>query len=122
MNRLFATLTFCIISSCAYADTAIEDQINSACQRHAISLSGELQLSIFQDMSEAQAEQVRHRAMISCNAYFHQAFVDNPSAREVAAEKSRAEMIEKETTEEKLKRWLSEEPERNAGHKRLQKH
>jgi hypothetical protein len=122
MKRFFAALTFCIVSTCSSADTAIEDQINSACQRHAISLSGELQLSIFRDMSEAQAEQVRQKAMISCNSYFQQAFVDNPTAREVAEEKSRAEMIEKETTEERLKRWLSEEPERNAGHKRLQKH
>ncbi len=118
----FFRLSLCLcLSQSLAAQSALEEQIDTACLRHAISFNSELPKVLQQTISVEQTEQLQQLAINSCRSHFHQSFVNHPTAREVASEKDRAEMIENESTQEKVKRWLSEEPERNAGHKRLKK-
>lgn len=109
------------LSTSVYAEEELGQQINTACERHAISLSGEIQSTIARGLTEQQVQRIRASALASCNAYLGKSLVHNETARAVVAEKAREERIEKESLQEKVDRWLTEEPERNAGHDRLKK-
>lgn len=118
MKNILITILF-LASPLLFANTELEKQIAEACNRHALSLAGQIQNDIVPGMTNDKAKQTFQVAEQSCLAYFNKTFINNESAIEIAeAEKVRKER-EGETVIDTLERVLSEEPTRKEGNKRL---
>jgi len=120
MRTLMKNLTLAIVISLlptySLADE-IDDQINKACLRHAISLVGKLKNNVIDDMSDSQSDEALVVATESCQAYFKSEFSRNSDA--VAAKTE-------EKKDEDERGWfsrmiLSEQTEKKDGHKRLER-
>ena len=83
MKKLFITTLF-LLPSFLFANSELEKQIAEACNRHAISLTGQIQSDVITELSDAKAKQTFRIAEESCNAYFNKTFNNNETAIAVA--------------------------------------
>jgi hypothetical protein len=112
---LFFALTFLPVFVSA---DELDDQINKACLRHAVSLVAKLKTDVVGELNQEQSDQALKIATDSCQAYFKKEFGQN--AETIAAENK--SLQEKE--EGGVKDWLTEkilsgEVERKKGNERL---
>lgn len=99
LTILFAITVFPVSS---FADD-LDNQIDKACLRHAVSLVAKLKTDVVSDLSQDKSDQALKIATDSCQAYFKKEFSQNPKA--IAATSSN-DKTEKE--ESSVKDWLTE--------------
>jgi hypothetical protein len=97
----------------------LDNQINKACLRHAVSLVAKLKTEVVGDLDQEKSDQALKLATDSCQAYFKKEFSQNPEA--VAATTNN---VEKE--ESGVKDWLTEkilngDTSRKEGNNRIKK-
>ncbi|GEM_PF-1236092 len=79
----------------------IENQINKACLRHAVSLVSKLKIEVIGDLSQEKYEQALKLATDSCQAYFKKEFSQNPESVATASNNDKEE-------DGSVKDWLTE--------------
>lgn len=117
--------TFLFITSIVFLPTIsfaqdIDDQINKACLRHAVSLVSQLKSDVIGDMDQKQSDQALKIATESCQAYFKKEFSQNPETLANTSENK------KESDNEGVKDWftekiLSNDTSRKEGNERLKR-
>jgi iron uptake system EfeUOB component EfeO/EfeM len=65
----------------------LEEQINKACLRHAVSLVTQLKSEVIDDLSQSQSDQALKIATETCQAYFNKEFNQNSSETDLFTEK-----------------------------------
>lgn len=113
MNNLIKTiliLFFVSFYSSAYAGD-LEEQINKACLRHAISLVTQLKTDVVKDLDQNQSDQALKIATDSCQAYFNKEFAETTISNNDSDNK----------TDSLTEKILSGEVVRKDGNKRLLK-
>jgi hypothetical protein len=113
-------LAIICIPSVSFAED-INNQIDKACLRHAVSLVSKLKSEVIGDLSQKKSDQALKLATDSCQAYFKKEFSKNP---ESVTSVSSNDEIEKE--DNNMKDWLTEkilsgDTKRKKGNERLKK-
>lgn len=88
----------CLTSPLLFANAELEKQIAEACNRHALSLAGQIQNDVVPGMSNEKAKQTFQIAEQSCIAYFSKTFNNNETAIAVAE----IEKIRKERNDDSI--------------------
>jgi hypothetical protein len=96
----------------------IDEQINKACLRHAVSLVAKLKTDVVGELSQEKSDQALKIATDSCQAYFKKEFSHNPEA--VAAAKNQSE-DDDGVTDWLTKKILSGDTSRKEGNNRIKK-
>ena len=116
-------LFFIIAMSCIPLSSSaeeIENQINKACLRHAVSLVSQLKSDVIGELNQSQSDQALKIATESCQAYFKKEFSQNPDAI------ANSNKNQKNTDDEGVKDWLTEkilngDTSRKEGNERLRR-
>jgi hypothetical protein len=122
MKVLICLSTLLLLPTYSFAND-LDEQINKACLRHAVSLVSKLKTDVVGDLSQDKSEQALKLATESCQAYFKKEFSQNPEPVATAQNTKKAE----EGAEEESKMdWftdkiLNSDTSRKEGNKRLQK-
>lgn len=83
MKNILITILF-LASPLLFANTELEKQIAEACNRHALSLAGQIQNDVMPEMTNDKAKHTFQIAEQSCLAYFNKTFNSNETAIAVA--------------------------------------
>lgn len=110
-KKAFLVLLFVSFYSAAYAGD-LEEQINKACLRHAVSLVTQLKTDVVKDLDQNQSDQALKIATDSCQAYFNKEFSETAISNNDSDNKQTDSLTEK---------ILSGEVVRKDGNKRLLK-
>lgn len=120
--RIILLLLCCsFISMPVRAEADVAQQINKACQRHAISLVARLKADVIGDIGQAKSAQALKVATESCQAYFMREFVQGMPAAAAQVYNTQPERSEEKGD------WFEEQiikggdTDRNPGHERLKK-
>ena len=115
-------LFFIIAVSCIPLSSSaeeIENQINKACLRHAVSLVSQLKSDVIGELNQSQSDQALKIATESCQAYFKKEFSQNSESI------ANSNDSKKQTADDDgVKDWLTEkilsgDSSRKEGNKRL---
>ncbi len=114
MNKFEKPLLILLIVSFYSSSYAgdLEEQINKACLRHAISLVTKLQTDVVKDLNQNQSDQALKIATDSCQAYLNKEFAETTISNNDSDDKQTDSLTEK---------ILSGEVVRKDGNKRLLK-
>jgi hypothetical protein len=77
-------VSFILLPFSAVADE-LDDQINKACLRHAVSLVSQLKTDVVGELSQDKSDQALKLATDSCQAYFKKEFSQDSEAVAVAS-------------------------------------
>jgi len=119
MSNLIKTLVvllFVSFYSSAYAED-LEEQINKACLRHAVSLVTQLKTDVVKDLDKSQSDQALKIATDSCQAYFNKEF----SNTTISNSESTTEAESSESKSSSILDVFDSEVKRKPGNERLQK-
>lgn len=112
MKLFIFLLTITLFPFSVIADD-LDNQINKACLRHAVSLVAKLKTEVVGELSQDKSDQALKIATDSCQAYFKKEFSQNPEA--VAATTGNDE------NSSALDWLLNSDVERKEGNERLRK-
>ncbi len=112
---LFAITLFPISS---FADE-LDNQINKACLRHAVSLVSKLKTEVVGELSQEKSDHALKLATDSCQAYLKKEFNKNPEA--VAAASNNKTEDDDGVTDWLTKKILSGDTSRKEGNNRIKK-
>jgi len=104
----------------------MNEQINKACSRHAVSLVASLKSEVVGDLSQEKSAQALKLAANSCQAYLKKEFAGNTATVAAAEKVPEKEVLQKEVVEEDNMDWfttkiLSGDTTRKEGNKRLKR-
>jgi hypothetical protein len=119
MNNLIKTLVvllFVSFYSSSYAED-LEEQINKACLRHAVSLVTQLKTDVIKDLDKSQSDQALKIATDSCQAYFNKEF----SNTTISNSESTTEAESSESKSSSILDVFDSEVIRKPGNERLKK-
>lgn len=120
--RIFSLLIISsFISMPVLADADVAQQINKACQRHAVSLVARLKADVIGDIGQAKSAQTLKIANESCQAYFMREFGQGMPATSAQVNNAKAEEAEEKGS------WFEEQiikggdTVKKPGHERLKR-
>jgi uncharacterized membrane protein YheB (UPF0754 family) len=113
-------LAIICIPSVSFAED-IDNQIDKACLRHAVSLISKLKSKVIGDLNQKKSDQALKLATDSCQAYFKKEFHQNPESVTSVSSNDKIE-----TENDNMKDWFTEkilsgDVKRKKGNKRLKK-
>jgi hypothetical protein len=82
----FLFLPLVLFYSSSYS-ASLDEQINKACLRHAISLVTQLKSEVIDDLSQSQSDQALKIATETCQAYFNNEFNQDSGETDFLTEK-----------------------------------
>ncbi len=122
MKQLFLLLSLLSLSSISFADE-LDEQINKACLRHAVSLVANLKTEVVGELSKEKSDRALQLATESCQAYFKKEFSQNTAPVTTAKneETKNSESEEKGKIDWLTEKILSGDDSRKEGNKRLKR-
>lgn len=114
MKFLFCFTLVLLLPSLSHA-ADLDDQINKACLRHAVSLVAQLKSDVIDSLSQNQSDQALKIATETCQAYFKKEF------SEKTITSSTSDDTGDEDSDWFTDKILNSEVERKAGNERLMK-
>ncbi len=97
----------------------IDNQINKACLRHAVSLVSKLKMEVIGNISQEKSEQALKLATDSCQAYFKKEFSQHPDSVATASNNDKAEKEDGSVKDWLTEKILSDDVTRKKGNERL---
>lgn len=116
MKALTFLLAITLIPTISFAEE-LDNKINKACLRHAVSLVAKLKTEVVGELSSEKSDQALKLATESCQAYFKKEFSQN----DIAASTPKNKEEEKGKIDWLTEKILSGDTSRKAGNKRLRK-
>ena len=86
MKKLMLLITVTFLPGYSFANE-LDEQINKACLRHAVSLVAKLKNNVVNNMSSEQSDEALIIATESCQAYFKSEFNRNTESMTVSTDK-----------------------------------
>ena len=117
MKASFFLLTIIFIPCLSFAGD-LDDQINKACLRHAVSLVSKLKSEVIGNLSQEKYEQALKLATDSCQAYFKKEFSQTPESI-AAASNNKSEEEDGGVKDWLTEKILSDDVKRKKGNDRL---
>jgi hypothetical protein len=114
---LFA-VTFLPISG--FADE-LDNQINKACLRHAVSLVAKLKTEVVGELNQDKSDQALKIATDTCQAYFKKEFSQNPESVATATNNNNVDKDDGNVKDWLTEKIISGDTSRKEGNKRLKR-
>ena len=83
--KYFILLLLTITTSSVTFAAEVNEKINTACLRHAVSLVAQLKADVVSDLSQAQSDQALKIATETCQAYFNKSFSETTTSNTTTA-------------------------------------
>lgn len=119
MKVLTFLLAITLFPTISFAND-LDNQINKACLRHAVSLVARLKTEVIGELSPEKSDQALKLATESCQAYFKKEFNQNTIATSESKNKEEGDK-EKGKVDWFTEKILSGDTSRKKGNKRLRK-